>query len=86
MTTRATRPKCGAKCRGPRAGRTCEAPGIGRGGRCRRHGGASTGPTTPEGAERSRAGARVGGRVTAQRRAAARAQSTRREAPAASAG
>ena len=72
--------KCGARCRGPRAGRTCEAPGNGRGGRCKLHGGRSTGPTTPEGAERARAGARRGGRVTAQRRAAARA-STRREAP-----
>lgn len=74
-------PRCGARCRGPRAGRTCEAPGNGRGGRCKLHGGRSTGPVTAEGAERSRAGARVGGRVTAQRRAAARAQ-TRREAPA----
>ena len=49
---RAERPRCGAHSR--TTGAPCRAPGIGRGGRCKLHGGASTGPTTPEGIARWR--------------------------------
>lgn len=41
---------CGAKTR---RGTPCHNPGSGRGGRCRIHGGASTGPRTQEGLRRS---------------------------------
>jgi len=43
VTARANRthwPKCGARTRGSRAGRTCQADGSGVGGRCMQHGGA----------------------------------------------
>ncbi len=40
-----TAPRCGAKTR---AGGQCKVPGM-RNGRCRMHGGASTGPRTAEG-------------------------------------
>jgi hypothetical protein len=43
-------PRCGAKTR---RGKKCRAPAM-RNGRCRMHGGGSTGPRTPEGLERSR--------------------------------
>jgi len=43
-------PRCGAKTR---SGRLCKAPAMANG-RCRMHGGKSTGPRTPEGLERSR--------------------------------
>ncbi len=43
-------PRCGAKTRG---GTTCKSPAM-TNGRCRMHGGKSTGPRTPEGLERSR--------------------------------
>ena len=43
-------PRCGAKTR---RGTPCKGPAM-RNGRCRMHGGASTGPSTPEGLERSR--------------------------------
>lgn len=43
-------PRCGAKTR---KGRKCRAPAM-RNGRCRMHGGASTGPRTQEGLARSR--------------------------------
>ena len=42
--------KCGAKTR---KGTLCEGPAMPNG-RCRMHGGPSTGPRTPEGLERSR--------------------------------
>jgi hypothetical protein len=45
-----TAPRCGAKTR---KGKECLAPAM-RNGRCRMHGGASTGPRTPEGLARSR--------------------------------
>ncbi len=45
---------CGAKTRN---GGTCKSIGKWNGGRCRMHGGLSTGPKTPEGIERIRAGA-----------------------------
>lgn len=43
-------PRCGAKTR---SGTPCQAPAM-KNGRCRMHGGKSTGPRTPEGLERSR--------------------------------
>ena len=43
-------PRCGAKTR---KGTPCRAPAM-RNGRCRLHGGKSTGPKTPEGIERIR--------------------------------
>lgn len=43
-------PRCGAKTR---RGQECRAPAM-RNGRCRMHGGASTGPRTEEGLARSR--------------------------------
>ena len=43
-------PRCGAKTR---SGTPCQAPAM-KNGRCRLHGGKSTGPRTPEGLERSR--------------------------------
>ena len=43
-------PRCGAKTR---KGTPCKAPAMANG-RCRMHGGKSTGPRTPEGLERSR--------------------------------
>jgi hypothetical protein len=46
-----TAPRCGARTR---AGTVCRAPAVRRRKRCRLHGGASTGPRTPEGLERSR--------------------------------
>jgi hypothetical protein len=45
------RPRCGARSKG--TGRPCNAPAMPNG-RCRMHGGKSTGPRTPEGLERSR--------------------------------
>lgn len=49
-------PRCGARAKS--TGRPCRAPGVrkadGTYGRCRMHGGASTGPRTPEGRERCR--------------------------------
>ena len=53
--TRATKQRCGAKTR---TGKPCKAPGNGRGGRCKMHGGASTGPRTAEGKARSLAALR----------------------------
>ncbi len=51
-----TSPRCGARAKS--TGRPCRAPGMrkadGTFGRCRMHGGASTGPRTPEGRERCR--------------------------------
>lgn len=43
-------PRCGAKTR---SGTPCKSPAM-TNGRCRMHGGKSTGPRTPEGLERSR--------------------------------
>ena len=43
------REPCGARTR---AGHPCRARGLGRGGRCRNHGGASTGPRTEAGRQR----------------------------------
>ena len=43
-------PRCGARTR---SGAECKSPGMANG-RCRMHGGPSTGPRTPEGLERMR--------------------------------
>lgn len=58
-----TRPQCGARCRD---GHACEAPavwststGAPRNGRCRMHGGLSTGPRTVEGRARVAAATRA---------------------------
>ena len=49
--------RCNAKTR---KGTPCQARGFGKGGRCKFHGGASTGPRTPEGKARALAAARAG--------------------------
>jgi hypothetical protein len=46
-----TAPRCGARSK--RTGKPCRAPAMPNG-RCKFHGGKSTGPRTPEGLERSR--------------------------------
>jgi hypothetical protein len=47
---------CGAYAR--QTGKPCQAPGNGRGGRCKQHGGMCTGPKTPEGRYRAGQGLR----------------------------
>src|SRR6478672_11148771 len=47
-----TRKLCGAFARS--TGKPCAAPGKGRGGRCKLHGGMSTGPKTEQGRQRLR--------------------------------
>lgn len=66
MTPKDFRPRCGARTR---QGRPCQAPAVWnnrwdmpRNGRCRMHGGASTGPKTPEGKARALANLLVGKR------------------------
>jgi hypothetical protein len=49
--------RCNAKTR---KGTACQARPLGKGGRCKFHGGASTGPRPPEGLARSLAAARAG--------------------------
>jgi len=53
-------PRCGAKTR---KGTPCQAPAM-KNGRCRMHGGKSTGPRTPEGIERIRQAHLKHGRFT----------------------
>ena len=43
-------PRCGARCRD---GHPCRAKGLGRGHRCKNHGGQSTGPKTEDGKRRA---------------------------------
>lgn len=50
MTAPRPRGRCGAGCRD---GHPCGAPANGRGGRCKLHGGKSTGPRTVEGKARA---------------------------------
>ncbi len=54
--------RCGAKTR---AGSSCQQPAM-KNGRCRFHGGKSTGPRTPEGLERSRRANWKHGRYSAE--------------------
>jgi hypothetical protein len=51
MHRKSERPRCGAKTR---RGTPCRAQGSGRGGRCRNHGGMSTGARSPEGRAKCR--------------------------------
>jgi hypothetical protein len=51
------RKACGAFARS--TGRPCQAPGNGRGGRCKLHGGMSTGPRTEQGRQRLREAMRL---------------------------
>lgn len=55
-------PRCGARTR---AGGACQSPAMPNG-RCRMHGGASTGPRTPEGLKRMRDAKTQHGRYTRQ--------------------
>ncbi len=61
-------PRCGACCK--RTGLACKAAAMPNG-RCRIHGGASTGPRTPEGLARSKAARRRHGNRDAAARAKA---------------
>jgi hypothetical protein len=63
-----TAPRCGARTR---AGEPCKSAAM-RSGRCRMHGGASTGPRTPEGLARSKRATWKHGRYSAEHRAARR--------------
>lgn len=63
-----TAPRCGAKTR---RSTPCQAPAM-RNGRCRMHGGMSTGPRTPEGLERSRKANWKHGKYSQQAKAARR--------------
>ena len=64
IAPKSVRPRCGAKTR---AGGHCKAPAVwnrrkdvARNGRCRLHGGLSTGPRTAEGLQRTLAALRAG--------------------------
>ena len=59
-------PRCGARTR---RGTACQAPAMAKNGRCRMHGGASTGPRTAEGLARSRRARWKHGLYSAQTRA-----------------
>lgn len=61
-------PRCGARTR---RGTPCQCPGMPNG-RCRLHGGLSTGPRTAEGIERIRRAVTKHGRYTAAAKAEAR--------------
>lgn len=61
--------RCGAKTQ---AGTPCQRPAYARNGRCHGHGGASTGPRTPEGLKRLSEAHTVHGRYTKEKRAEAR--------------
>ena len=60
-------PRCGARRKSD--GQPCRQPGMANG-RCRMHGGLSTGPRTPEGLERSRRARWQHGHFSAEARAA----------------
>jgi len=60
--------RCGAKTR---RGTACQCPAM-KNGRCRLHGGKSTGPRTPEGLERSRRARWKHGRYSREAKEAAR--------------
>ena len=59
-------PRCGARRKSD--GQACRQPGMANG-RCRMHGGLSTGPRTPEGLERSRTARWKHGHYSAEARA-----------------
>jgi hypothetical protein len=61
-------PRCGAETR---SGTACLQPAMANG-RCRLHGGKSTGPRTPEGLERARRGNWKHGRYSAEAKAQGR--------------
>jgi hypothetical protein len=63
-------PRCGAKTRAPRSG-PCRAPAMANG-RCRMHGGGSTGPRTAEGLVRLRVARTKHGGYSAESQAALR--------------
>ncbi len=65
-------PRCGAKTH---TGNPCQAPAMSNG-RCRMHGGASTGPRTPEGRARISAANTTHGFYTAESKAARRRTDT----------
>ncbi len=72
VTPKSERPKCGARCRD---GHQCQAPVVWDAewdepwnGRCRMHGGLSTGPTTEDGKRRALEAARRGGRRSVEKR------------------
>lgn len=66
---KAERNGCGLCLARTRKGTPCIALGSGRGGRCRFHGGGSTGPKTPEGKRRSLEALARGRQTAAERRA-----------------
>ncbi len=61
--------RCGA---GTRAGTPCQRPAVKKTGRCTRHGGKSTGPRTSKGRARIAAAQTTHGRLTKEKRAAAK--------------
>lgn len=61
--------RCGARTK---AGGACQRPAVKRTGRCTRHGGKSTGPRTQAGRDKIAALHTKHGRLTKQKRAAAR--------------
>ena len=63
------RVRCGARTK---AGGACQRPAVKRTGRCTRHGGKSTGPRTQAGRDKIAALHTKHGRLTKQKRAAAR--------------
>jgi hypothetical protein len=66
-------PRCGARSR-RRGGKPCRAPAVRGKRRCRMHGGASTGPRTPEGLARSRRAHWIHGRESREAREARTAE------------
>ena len=69
-----TAPRCGARTR---RGAPCQAPAMANG-RCRMHGGLSTGPKTPEGLERCRKARWKHGRYSAEAKRRRRRSNARR--------
>jgi hypothetical protein len=61
--------RCGAKTR---SGGKCQRPAVKRTGKCTRHGGKSTGPRTQDGRDKIAALHTTHGRLTKEKRAAAR--------------
>jgi hypothetical protein len=72
---------CGAHARS--TGKPCKAPGTGRGGRCRMHGGLSTGPRTAAGLAKCLEAMRAGKQAARAAREAAPTETMRADARAA---